>query len=502
MLIPDEREFERLAAAGYNLIPICREIAADLETPVSAFLKVAANRDYAFLLESVSGGEKWARYSFLGAEPSMVIRGRDDRIELTTPAGGTEVRTGIDPFAELRRELGRFRAPDLPHLPRFFGGAVGYIAYDTVRRFERLPKPPRDDLGTPDLCLMLTDCVLIFDNVRQTIKVVANVSLDGHASPAAAWRDGAARIDRTVARLAESATLPRLEKPTVVSGGSLKSNFSREEYVAMVERARDHIVAGDVVQVVPSNRFETPLAAHPFNLYRSLRAINPSPYLFYLQLGDHALAGASPEVMVRVEGREVTVRPMAGTRQRGTTDAEDRGHERDLLDDPRERAEHVMLVDLGRNDIGRVARLGTVEVTELMTVERYSHAMHLVSNVRGILRDGADAFDAFRAAFPPGTVSGAPKVRAMEIIDDLEPVRRGPYGGAVGYFSYTGNTDTAIVQRTMLIKDGVIYMQAGGGVGADSNPEAEYDESVGKAGAMMDAVEGARGFERSAAGEE
>jgi anthranilate synthase component 1 len=373
-----------------------------------------------------------------------------------------------------------------------------------VRYFERLPSHAHDELGTPDLYLMLTDTVLIFDNVRQTLKIVANVAVEDYPSTGAAYRAAASKVDELIARLDAPAKAPRLDSAAANLNGDaakLVSNQTREGYMAMVEAAKEYIAAGDVIQVVPSQRFEAPLASHPFNLYRSLRTINPSPYMFYLRLDDHTLVGASPEVMVRVEGRDITLRPIAGTRRRGATEAEDRELERELLADPKERAEHVMLVDLGRNDVGRVAEIGSVEVTELMTVERYSHVMHIVSNVRGRLREGCDAYDAFRATFPQGTVSGAPKIRAMEIIDELEPVRRGVYAGAVGYFSYTGNTDTAIALRTILVKNGRVYIQAGGGVVADSDPAAEYEESVNKARAMVRALGAARAFE-SAGGSE
>ncbi|MFZ1122570.1 MAG: anthranilate synthase component I [Candidatus Binataceae bacterium] len=496
MLKPNEREFEALATQGYNVIPVWREIAADLETPVSAFLKVARG-EYAFLLESVQGGEKWGRYTFLGSEPAMVLRGRGGRLDLTRPGRSVEVRSVRSPLEGLRDEMRRFRAYQSPELPRFFGGAVGFLAYDIARYFERLPTHAHDELGTPDLYLMLTDTVLIFDNVRQTLKIVANVALEEHPATRTAYRDAAAKIDELIARLDVPARAPRLESAANLNGDAVKlvSNQTREGYMAMVEAAKEYIAAGDVIQVVPSQRFEAPLGSHPFNLYRSLRTINPSPYMFYLQMDDHTLVGASPEVMVRVEGREITLRPIAGTRRRGATEVEDRALERELLADPKERAEHVMLVDLGRNDVGRVAEIGSVEVTELMTVERYSHVMHIVSNVRGRLREGCDAYDAFRATFPQGTVSGAPKIRAMEIIDELEPVRRGVYAGAVGYFSYTGNTDTAIALRTILVKGGRVYIQAGGGVVADSDPAAEYEESVNKARAMVRALSAARAFE-------
>ncbi|HUY27345.1 MAG TPA: anthranilate synthase component I [Candidatus Binataceae bacterium] len=496
MLQPTEQEFEELTRQGYNLIPVAREVAADLETPVSAFLKIARG-DYSFLLESVRGGEKWARYTFLGSEPAMVIRARAGRMDIIRPGRGIEVRSITNAFDELRREVIRFRAPELPGNPRFFGGAVGFLAYDIVRCFERIPEATRDDLGVPDLYMMFTDTMLMFDNVRQTLRIIANVPVDEFTSIRAAYQSAQVKIDEIIARLEAPAVAPRLEAPAALpaTDATITSNFTREAYMATVSAAKEYIAAGDVIQVVPSQRFEAPLTAHPFNIYRSLRSINPSPYMFYLRLGDLTLVGASPEVMVRVEGREVTLRPIAGTRPRGKTDAEDREMETELLADPKERAEHVMLVDLGRNDVGRVSEIGSVVVTEYMVVERYSHVMHIVSNVIGKLRQECDAFDAFRATFPQGTVSGAPKIRAMQIIDELETTRRGVYAGAVGYFSYTGNTDTAIALRTLLIKNNRVYIQAGGGVVADSDPGAEFEESVNKARAMVRALQTARGFE-------
>jgi anthranilate synthase component 1 len=516
MLKPTLPEFEALAREGYNLIPVAREIAADLETPVSAFLKVARG-DYSFLLESVHGGEKWGRYTFLGTEPSLVVRACGTRMDLIRPAsaardGAASIESWqIDnSFDALRRELKRYRAPELPELPLFFGGAVGFLAYDLVRLFEpRIPNSVRDDLRIPELYLMFTDTVLVFDNVRQSLKIIANVALDEFGSIDASYRAAHDKIERTISRLRQPAIPPCLEPSPSQrrSSGPLSSqkigdndiaitsNMTREDYLSMVSAAKDYIAAGDIIQVVPSQRFEAPLTAHPFNLYRSLRTINPSPYMFFLRLGDFTLAGASPETMVRVEGRQITLRPIAGTRRRGSDELEDLALERDLLADPKELAEHIMLVDLGRNDVGRVAKVGSVKVTELMSVERYSHVMHIVSNVVGELNDGMDAFDAFRATFPQGTVSGAPKIRAMEIIDELEPVRRGVYAGAVGYFSFTGNTDTAIALRTVLIKGDRVYIQAGGGVVADSDPLAEYEESCNKARAMIRALGAAREFE-------
>src|SRR5258708_10467556 len=479
-LLPPEEQFEQLAKQGFNLIPVTREIAADLETPVSAFLKVARG-DYAFLLESVRGGEKWGRYTFLGSEPSRVIRARGRRMDLIRPGRALESRSVANPFEELRGELKGIRAPEIPELPRFFGGAVGFLAYDIVRRFEpRIPESVHDDLGVPDLYLMFTDTVLVFDNVRQTLRIIANVPITEFSSIGAAYRSGQDKIEEIVDRLSAAAISPYLEAPPPDFRGEIPitSNVTREAYLAMVEAAKEYIAAGDIIQVVPSQRFEAPLTAHPFNLYRSLRTINPSPYMFYVRLGDHTLVGASPETMVRVEGREITLRPIAGTRRRGATAAEDLALERELLADPKELAEHVMLVDLGRNDVGRVARTGSVKVTELMNVERYSHVMHIVSNVVGELRDGCDAFDAFSATFPQGTVSGAPKIRAMEIIDELEPVRRGVYGGTLGYFDLRGMADFCIAIRTLLLEDGRSTVPSGSGIRAgsaqdDLQPETE-----------------------------
>ena len=499
MLTPSEREFEALAAKGFNLVPVCQEISADLETPVSAFLKVARG-DYSFLLESVRGGEKWGRYTFLGTEPAMVLRARANRMDLIRPGRAVESRTVTNAFEELRSEVKHFRAPELPELPRFFGGAVGFLAYDIVRCFEpRVPESVHDDLGIPDLCVMLTDVVVVFDNVRQTLKIIANVPLEEFPSPSEAYASAQAKIGATIERLKAGVMQPSLGLPLNGTGEPhISSNQTREGYMGMVDAAKEYITAGDIIQVVPSQRFEAPLTAHPFNLYRSLRIINPSPYMFYVRLGDMTLVGASPETNVRVEGKQIMLRPLAGTRRRGANESEDIALERELLADPKEIAEHVMLVDLGRNDVGRVAKIGSVKVTELMNVERFSHVMHIVSNVVGELRDDCDAFDAFRATFPQGTVSGAPKIRAMEIIDELEPVRRGVYAGAVGYFSYTGNTDTAIALRTLLVKNDRVYIQAGGGVVADSDPAAEFEESCNKARAMIRALGAARDFEAAA----
>jgi anthranilate synthase component 1 len=480
---PARDDLRALAREG-NVVPVCREILADLETPVSAFLKIHRGR-YGFLLESVEGGEKWARYSFLGTEPALVFRSRGHEVEIAAPGAALARRQVEDPFAALRDLLARYRPVPVPGLPRFTGGAVGSIGYDMVRAFERLPARAPDDLGLPDACLLLAETLLVFDAVAQKIKVVSHAHLEGDDSPAAAYDAAVARIDALVARLAAPPVEPA---PPAARPGEVLANVSEAEYRTMVERAKEYIRAGDVIQVVLAQRFEMPLAAAPFNVYRCLRTVNPSPYMFYLALGDHELVGASPEVMVRVEDGEVTVRPIAGTRPRGSVEQDDAALAAELAADPKELAEHVMLLDLGRNDVGRVAAIGSVEVTERFVIERYSHVMHLVSNVRGRLAPGRDCFDALRATFPAGTLTGAPKIRAMEIIEELEPVRRGLYGGAVGYFGFSGAMDTAITIRTALVKDGRLYVQAGAGIVADSDPEAEHRECVNKGRAMIQAV--------------
>jgi anthranilate synthase component 1 len=480
---PSREDFLGLVQQG-NLVPIVREILADLETPVAAFLKIHRG-PYGFLLESVEQGQKWGRYSFLGTEPARVLRLRGRTVELETPGGATVRRETDDPFGEVKRLLAPYRPVPVPGLPRFTGGAVGYVGYDMVRQFERLPSHATDDLAVPDACLMLVRSLLVFDNMAQKIKVVAHAYVGDGVAPEDAYDEAVRRIDELVARLAHAVDEPH---GTGGASGEVRSNLTPEAYQAMVRRAKDYVMAGDVIQVVLAQRFEVPLTAAPINVYRCLRTVNPSPYHFYLALGRDHVAGASPEVMVRVEDGEVTVRPIAGTRPRGTVEREDAELEAELVANPKEIAEHVMLVDLGRNDVGRVSEIGSVEVTERMIVERYSHVMHLVSNVRGSLAPGEDLFTAFRATFPAGTLSGAPKVRAMQIIDELEPVRRGLYGGAVGYFAFGGAMDTAIAIRSVLMRDGIAYVQAGAGIVADSDPESEHRECVNKARGAIQAV--------------
>ena len=491
MYIPDFDEFQELAKRG-NLVPVYREILADLETPVSAFLKIDDGGD-AFLLESVEGGEKWGRYSFLGVAPRRVFTSRGVTLEERSAGEPSVVRQVEDPFSSVQDVLAGYRPVEIDGLPRFSGGLVGYLGYDIVRFFERLPATARDDLDLPDQYLLLVDTLLIFDNTKHKIKVLTHARIDGETDLRETYDRACRRIDTLTGRLQRPVTLPQ---PTTKPGSPLniRSNFATADYEAIVRRAKEYIVAGDIIQVVLAQRFECPLRTSPFNIYRALRTVNPSPYMFFLRCGDHTLVGASPEVMVRLDGREVTVRPIAGTRPRGTDERQDHELEKELRTDPKEIAEHIMLLDLGRNDVGRVAKIGSVHVSERLVVERYSHVMHLVSNVSGILADGMNCFDAFRATFPAGTLTGAPKIRAMEIIEELEPVRRGVYGGAVGYFGFSGNMDTCITIRTLLIKNRIVYMGAGAGIVADSNPEREYAECVNKSRALTQAVRLAEGI--------
>ena len=485
MYTPDFDQFCALARQG-NLIPVYREILADLETPVSAFLKIDDGGD-AFLLESVEEAEKWGRYSFLGVAPELVFCSKGHRVWIGPPGATVPAAEVDDPLVAVKELLGRYRPVTVKGVPPFSGGLVGYVGYDSVRFFERLPERTVDDLDLPDLYLMLVDTLLLFDNTAQKIKVVGHVFTDDSTDLRAAYDATCAKIDTLIGRLGRPAKVPtRLRTPD--GPPPMTSNIRPEQYQAMVRHAKEYIVAGDIIQVVLAQRFQSPLRAHPFNIYRCLRTVNPSPYMFYLRLGPQTLIGSSPEVMVRLEGRELTVRPIAGTRPRGTEERRDSELEQELTSDPKEIAEHIMLVDLGRNDVGRVAAIGSVAVTERMIVERYSHVMHLVSNVRGELAEGNDCFDAFRATFPAGTLTGAPKIRAMEIIEELEPTRRGIYGGAVGYFSFSGNMDTCITIRTILVKDDTLYIQAGAGIVADSDPEREHAECVNKSRAMIQAV--------------
>ncbi|MDO8746316.1 MAG: anthranilate synthase component I [Thermodesulfovibrionales bacterium] len=488
MLYPDVKEFKSLCRKG-NLIPVYREILADFDTPVSAFLKIG--KSPSFLLESVVGGEKWARYSFLGTNPSKVIKGRGKKIEIRERGKKPVVFEADDPVDVLKKEIALYKPVDVPGLPRFSGGLVGYMGYDMVRFFERVPDSKKPGIDLPDMFFMLADTMLIFDSLKQKIKIVSNVHVDGE-SPAKAYKEAVEKIDDIVERLRKFRvkSLKFKVKTKNTKQQKFASSFkTKEAFEEAVLKSKAYIAAGDIFQVVLSQRFERKSDVEPFDVYRALRVINPSPYMYYIDTGDTEIVGSSPEILVRVEDKKIVLRPIAGTRKRGETDAEDKALEKELKKDPKEMAEHIMLVDLGRNDVGRVAEKGSVNVTELMAVERYSHVMHMVSNVEGNLVSGLDAFDVLRACFPAGTVTGAPKVRAMEIIDELEPIKRGPYAGSVGYFSYSGNMDTCITIRTLIIKDGKVYVQAGAGIVADSVPEREYAETVNKAMGMMKAVE-------------
>jgi len=489
---PGLEEFLALARPG-ALVPVALELPLDLDTPVTAFAKLA-DPPFGFLLESAEGGERWARYSFLGSSPREAWRLDGDRIRRWSPgAGWGDPEPTDDPFAAFERWIGRYEPAAPEGLPRFWGGAVGYFGYDTARWLERLPDAPPRDLEVPDACFMATDRVLILDNLHATALAVRAVPIPG-----------ASRGDRAALEALHAGAVDSLEEwtrrlarphglaPLPAEGGEgvgARGNRTREDYEAAVGRIREYIAAGDAYQVVVSQRASAPFDADPLTLYRALRQSNPSPYLFYIDLDGVRLIGSSPETLVRVEDGEVTVRPIAGTRPRGRDPEEDAAHERDLLADEKERAEHLMLVDLGRNDVGRVARPGTVRVPRFMTVERYSHVMHLVSEVTGELRPEATAIDAFRACFPAGTLTGAPKVRAMEIIDELEPTRRGPYGGAAGYVGYGARTlDMAIIIRTILAVEGEAHAQAGAGVVYDSDPGREWEETRHKARVLLQAL--------------
>ena len=480
-------QFRQYAGQG-NLVPLYREILADYETPVSAFAKIDHGPS-AYLLESIEGGEKWARYSFLGSGSPIIVY--EDRGDLVVVQGTRKRRIPSrgNPLERLRDMMESYRPVTMPDLPPFVGGAVGYLSYDMVRTFEDLAARQKDPLNLPDFAFLLTDTLLIFDNVSQKIKVVAtaHVTAKGARGIKAAYRSATERIERTITRLKRPLRRTRLRrrrKPVVFT-----ANMSKADFEKMVRRTKEYIRAGDIVQAVLSQRWEANVQAPSLQLYRALRVVNPSPYMYYLRIAGVELVGSSPETLVRCEDGVISVRPIAGTRRRGVTSEEDQQMERRLLADEKERAEHVMLVDLGRNDVGRVAKPGSVTVDSLMHVERYSHVMHIVSNVTGQLDESKTSYDVLRACFPAGTVSGAPKIRAMEIIDELEPTRRGPYAGAVGYFSFSGNMDMCINIRTVVVKNHQAFIQAGAGIVADSNPEHEYEETCNKAKAMMKAVE-------------
>lgn len=470
MYYPTLEELKRQKYEG-NLVPIYREIIADLETPVSAFLKVNRGGN-SFLLESVEGGQQIARYSFIGTEPYKILRVNADE--------------KTDPLPLVAAELRKYKWVKVNSLPRFCGGAVGYLAYETVTRFEKLPSPTADPLDIPESVFMFVDTMLIFDHVMRKIKVLSHVNLNGNID--AAYQRATKKIDDLVERLSQPLPLSQHHKSPLMNRYPITSNFTRKNYEASVLKIKQYITEGEAIQVVLSQRMAQQTEVSPFEIYRALRTINPSPYMFFLDFGDFNIIGASPEILVRVEDNTVMTRPLAGTRRRGNTPEEDLALEEELKTDEKERAEHIMLVDLGRNDIGRVSEPGTVEVSELMDIERYSHVMHLVTHVQGKLHRDMDAFDALRACFPAGTVSGAPKIRAMEIIAELEPEKRGAYAGAVGYFSFSGNMDMAIAIRTMLMKNGIAYVQAGGGIVYDSLPDKEFEETMNKAKALLKAI--------------
>jgi len=485
----DASRFRALAKPG-RIIPVFRERLADTLTPVSAFLRIRRGSRAAFLLESVEGGERVGRYSFLGRDPHLVIEARGRRLRRIDATGVREEEG--DFFDAIRREAASREAVDVPNLPPFDGGGVGFIGYDAVRLIERIPDRHGPAADLPDASFGFYDEVLAFDHVRHRIQIIANVRIDeGGRSTASAWREAEQRIDALEDLLAEPAR--ERVRPRSSGEAARESTFTREAFEEAVRQGKEAIRAGEIFQIVLSQRFRQPVAADPFTVYRALRALNPSPYLFHLEDGERAILGSSPETLVRVRDRIASIRPIAGTRPRGATEEEDRRLEQDLLRDEKELAEHMMLVDLGRNDIGRVARFGTVRLPRLMAVERYSHVMHIVTQVDGDLRPDLSAIDALRAGFPAGTVSGAPKIRAMELIDELEPSRRGVYAGAVGYLDYRGNLDTAIAIRTLVLRDGVADVQAGAGIVADSVPSREYDETVHKANALFAAIRLAEG---------
>ena len=491
MLRPSREAFEELAAHG-NLVPVVREVTADLDTPLSLFRRLDDGRT-TFLFESVEGGEKWGRFSFIGTGARAIFRARGAEVEWERGGQTQRLRTPGDPLELLRQDLASLRAvrPEGAQLPRFLGGAVGVVSYDWVRFVERVPDENPDEIDLPDLWFVLPETILAHDRVRQSAFLIRHVHVPEGADRAALYGEAVAALDATVRRLREPLPAEAL-RAAVRAPMDVQRSMTREAYHEIVKRAKEYIEAGDAFQIVLSQQFRIPLQVDPFTIYRHLRAINPSPYLFFLRCDDSVLIGASPEALVRLDDGHIDVRPIAGTRRRGRTAEEDRALEEELLADPKERAEHLMLVDLGRNDVGRVAETGSVNVNQFAVVERYSHVIHLVSNVEGRLRPGLDWLDLLRATFPAGTLSGAPKVRAMEIIDELETLRRGCYGGCVGYIDYSGNMDTAIVIRTMLIKDGEIYLRTGAGIVADSDPESEFQETMDKARAMIEAIDLAR----------
>jgi anthranilate synthase component I len=485
---PSFDEFTKLAEE-HTVVPVYRQLLGDSLTPVSAFCKIQEG-DWAFLFESVVGGERMGRYSFVGSGPFFRFEAFDRKVVTQSGRGAKQEITHSDPLRLLEEKLLAFRAPNVPGLPRFCGGAVGYAGYDTVRYVEHLPNAPEDDRGLPDLSFAFYDRMVVFDHIDKTVAAVAHAHIDS-SNLRKCYDDACAKVDRLVERLQQG--VADLQLTDIDPRGPVtiphQSNFTKAGYKAAVEKCKEYINAGDIFQVVLSQRFKANTTARPFDIYRALRTVNPSPFMFFVKAGPTILVGASPEIMTRVEGDLVTIRPLAGTRRRGASPEEDKALADELIADPKERAEHIMLVDLGRNDVGRVAKFGSVELSDLLTVERYSHVMHISSTVTGRLEPGKTAFDALRSCLPAGTLSGAPKVRAMQIIDELEPHRRGPYGGAVGYVDFTGNMDTCIALRTMVVQGQTAYVQAGAGLVADSDPESEYQETVNKAMGLLRALE-------------
>jgi len=489
MVKPTFKEFKEKSKQG-NLIPVYKEVLADLDTPVSAYMKMCGG-EYSFLLESVEGGEKWARYCFLGFDPSIIvsIKGNEVVVEKNGKSESIVIAEG-NPLAGLKEILAQYQPVEVEGLPRFSGGAVGFVSYDMVRSFEDLPEETEDDLEVPDARFVITDTLLIFDNIAQTIKIVSNAHVENE-NIEESYNQAVRNIDAIEKKLKTSlpVNVNNESSPKIDSLNRIESNFEKEHFINAVRKIKNYILEGDVIQVVLAQRLKFNISKDPFTIYRALRSINPSPYMYYLKFGDLKIVGSSPEILVRLEGEKIEVRPIAGTRKRGKSEEEDQALENDLLDDEKELAEHIMLVDLGRNDVGRVAKTNSVTVNEKFTIERYSHVMHIVSNVQGELKKGLDGYDVLAATFPAGTLSGAPKVRAMEIIEELEPTRRGLYGGAVGYISFNGNMDTAIAIRTLLIKNNTAYLGVGAGIVADSIPKNEFEETMNKGKALLKAIE-------------
>ena len=488
---PTREEFFELAKKG-NLIPVYTELIADCETPVSAFHKIDEG-GYSFLLESAEKNDQVGRYSFVGSNPRMIFESTGKNIRVTSDGEVREYEAVGDPLAELQQLMARYQCVENPDLPGFVGGAVGYLGYDVVRFFEpTIPPPPKDELGLPEMLFMITDTVLIFDHRMRRLRVLSNAHVEG-GDANRAYDTAVSQIKQIVAKLSKPTLLPNINSFRQPAPVAPESNTTREEYLQTVRDTQEYIHAGDIFQIVPSQRFQTEYTGDALTLYRSLRFVNPSPYMFCLKFGGKfALVGSSPEVHVRAMSGKIEIRPIAGTRRRGANEVEDDANAKELLADPKERAEHLMLVDLARNDVGRIAEFGSVRVTDFMTIEKYSHVMHIVSNVVGTLRGDRNAYDVMRATFPAGTVSGSPKVRAMQIINQYEKSKRGTYAGAVGYFGFDGNLDSCIALRSIVLKEGKAYVQAGGGVVADSTPEGEYQETVNKAMGMMRAIEKAK----------